>query len=59
MYPLKAEDRKSRTGAEFGGHACPRIVRLVSVSANFEKFYVRVRVRVRHFKLFHAHVRGA
>ena len=32
-------------------------VRGLSVSANFEKFYVRVRVRVRHFKLFHVHVR--
>ena len=28
-----------------GGHACPRLIRTVSVSAIFKKIQVRVRVR--------------
>ena len=49
---------------EIGGHACPRLVRPVSVSAIFQKIHVRgvkklhvrVRVRVRDLKKFHVHV---
>ena len=53
--------------SEIGGHACPRLVRPVSVSAIFGKihvrvrglknFHVRVRVRVRGLKTFHVRVR--
>ncbi len=42
-------------GPEFGGHACPRTVRPVSVSEIFQKIYFRVRVR--GFKNFHVRVR--
>ena len=42
---------------EIGGHACPRLVRPVSVSAIFQKIHVRVRVRVRGVKKLHVRVR--
>ena len=35
---------------EIGGHACPRLVRHVSVSAIFRKIHVRVCVHVRGYK---------
>ena len=41
---------------EIGGHACPRLVRPVSLSAIFLKNHVRVRVHVRGLKNFHVRV---
>ena len=43
--------------SEIGGHACPRLVRPVSLSAIFKNFQARVRVRVRGLKNFHVRVR--
>ena len=47
--------------AEFGGDACPRIVRVMSVSANFQKRDVRFCDGVHYFKFFYvrAHVRDS
>ena len=42
---------------EIGGHACPRFVRVMSVSAIFWKSHVRVRIRVRDLEIFNVHVR--
>ena len=50
-------NRERQLQAEIGGHACPRLVRPVSVSAIFQKNHVRVRVHVRGFKNFHVRVR--
>ena len=44
--------------SEIGGHACPRLVRPMSMSAIFRKMHVRVRVRVHGFKNFHVRFRG-
>ena len=48
---------KKRWQPEIGGHACPRLVRPVSVSTIFQKIHVRVRVRVRGVKNLNVRVR--
>ena len=56
-FYTNSSDTDAMNQSEIGGHACPRLVRPVSVSAIFQKIHVRVRVRVRGVKKLHVRVR--
>ena len=56
-YITQTHQNQYQFSPEIGGHAYPRFVRVMSVSAIFLKSYVRVRVREHDLEISNVHVR--